>query len=172
MAFIARGSLLPFGAPVLLSKVITNSTTLSEGDSIKLTSGFVVAGTAAALVYGHVNSFVDGKDLGLNTDGTTGATLGSFRGTYTSASNNQTVGKVKAIIDISKHTLYSADMSAALGTTTGSNIEGNKFDITDKDTLNEGSISAATKQYNSFGVDVENSNNLVVNIYQSAVFGV
>jgi hypothetical protein len=133
MAFIGRGSLLPYGAPVLLSKVISNSLELSEGDSVKLTSGFVAANTAAALTYGHVNSFVDSKSLGLLTNGTTGA---------------------------------------ALGTTAGSNIEGNKFDITNKATLNEASVAATTKQYNSFGVDVEDSANLVVNVYQSAVFGV
>jgi hypothetical protein len=172
MAFIGRGSLLPYGAPVLLSKVISNSLELSEGDSVKLTSGFVAANTAAALTYGHVNSFVDSKSLGLLTNGTTGAALGSFYGTYTTASNNQTVGFVKALIDVSKHTLYSVDMSAALGTTAGSNIEGNKFDITNKATLNEASVAATTKQYNSFGVDVEDSANLVVNVYQSAVFGV
>lgn len=172
MAILPKGSLNPFGAPVLVSKILANSITVTEGDSVKFASGFVALGTTGALVAGHVTSIVTDKGVGLNTTGAVGAEMGSFVGTYLTASNNQTVGKVRATIDISKETLYSAEEDATIGTTTGSNLMGYFQDIVDEDTLDESTAATTAAQYFGWGVDPNNSANALVNIYESQVFGV
>lgn len=172
MAFNKIGSLNPHGAPVLVRQIVANSITITVNDSVKLASGFVALGTTGALVFGNVVSIGTEKGVGLNTTGAAGAEIGSFAGTYTTASNNQTVGKVKAEVDISKYTLYSAEVDAAIGTTTGSNLAGYTQDIVDEDTLDESTAATTTGQYMGWGVDPRNSAQAVVNIFESQVFGV
>ena len=77
MAFIARGTLNPHGAPVLRRDILANSITVTELDSVKYASGFVALGTAGALVAGHVVSITTDKGVGLETDGSAGAQSGS-----------------------------------------------------------------------------------------------
>lgn len=172
MAFTPNGTLSPFGAPVLKSQILANSITVTTNDSVKAASGFVTLGTAGVLVLGHVQSIVTNKGVGLNTTGVAGAEMGSFVNTYLTASNNQTVGFVRAMCDVSKETLYSAEVSAAIGTTTGSNLLGYFMDLTDEDTLNEGSAATTTCQYFNWGVDPLNTAQALVNVYESLVFGV
>jgi len=172
MAFINRGSLNPHGAPVLRHEIVANSITITELDSVKLSSGFVALGTAGALVFGHVNGIGTQFGVGLETTGAAGAEIGSFAGTYTTASTNQTSEKVKAEVDISKYSLYSADPDAAIGTTTGSNLLGYYTDIADEDNTDESTAIAATAQYFIHGVDPLDSGNQIVSIYESVVFGV
>jgi len=172
MAFKAVGSLNPHGAPVLRSQIISASLTLVEGDSVQLTSGFIAAGTAAALVFGHVTAFCTNSGVGLNTTGVAGAEMGSFVGTYLTSSTNTTVAKVKAVCDISKFSLYDGEESATIGSTTGSNLAGYSQDLTDKDTLNEGSALTTTGQYMGWGASPDTSTQARVNIFESQVFGV
>jgi hypothetical protein len=172
MAFKKIGSLDTHGAPVLRRGIITNSLATTILDSVKLTSGFVAAATAGTLVFGHIVAHKVSRGTGLTTTGVAGAEFGSYVNTYTAASNNQTVSQVVAEVDISKTTLYSAELSAAIGTTTGSNLAGYFMDVTDKDTLNEASAVATTAQYFNWGVDPDNTAQAVVNIYESQVFGV
>jgi hypothetical protein len=172
MAMIAVGSLNPHGAPVLRSEIAANSITLTESDSVKVTSGFVALGTAGALVFGHAVAIASNKGLGLDTTGAAGAEMGSFIGTFATASDNQTVAKVRAVCDISKFSLYSAELSAAVGGTTGSNLLGYKLDLSDEDTLDETTATTSTAQYNNWGLDPADSTKIIVNIYESQVFGV
>lgn len=172
MAIIAKGTLLPHGAPVIRRETLANSITVVESDSVKLASGFAALGTAGALVFGHVTAISTRTGIGLLTSGAAGAGMGSYLGTFTTASDNQTVAKVKAEVDISKFTLYSAELSAAIGGTTGSNLSGYKLDLSDEDTLDETSATTSTAQYNNWGVAPDNSANAYVNIYESQVFGV
>lgn len=172
MAMIAEGSLNPHGAPVLRSTIMTNSIVVTEFDSVKLASGFVALGTTGALVYGHVVSISTRNGVGLNSTGAAGAEFGSFVGTFTNPSNNQTVAKNKANVDISKYSLYSAEEDAAIGTTTGSNLAGYYQDLADEDTLDESTAATTTAQYFGWGVSPSNSANAMVNIAESVVFGV
>jgi len=178
MAFKAIGSLNPHGSVVLRRQILGNSITVTELDSIKLASGFAVLGTTATLVFGHAVSLSANKGVGLLTTGVAGASIGSFVGTFLTAANNQTVGFVKADIDVSKFTLYSAQESAAIGTTAGSNLAGYVQDLSTEKILSEASAAAPStvtttfKQYMGWGVDPSNSAQAVVNIYQSQVFGV
>ncbi len=172
MAFKKIGSLDSHGAPVLRAVTIANSITTSIIDSLKIASGFAALGTTGALVFGHLMNHRDKSGVGLASTGAAGAAFGSYVGTYLTASDNQTVGFVKAECDISKTSLYSAEEDAAIGTTTGSNLIGYTQDLADKDTLSESSALTTTGQYMGWGVDPENSAQAIVNIYESQVFGV
>lgn len=172
MAFIPVGSLDPHGAPILRKEILANSITATVNDSVKLSSGFVALGTTGALVFGHIRGIATNKDVGVQSTGASGAAFGSFVGAYTTASDNQTVAMVRAEVDISKTTLYSAEVDVAIGTTTGSNLAGYRMDITDEDTLDESTATTSTAQYGTFGVDPSNSAQAIVNIYESQVFGV
>lgn len=171
MAFKLSGSLSPYGGPILRSSIIGNSVVTSELHSVKVSSGFVALGTAAALVYGHVKALQTNEGVGLNTTGAAGAAMGSFVGTWTAASDNQTVGKVRAVVDISKETLYSVSPDAAIGTTTGSNLLGYYTNLADKANTGESSALTTILQYFIHGVDPLNSANQIVNVAQSLVFG-
>lgn len=172
MAFKPTGSLNPHGAPVLRASILSNSVAAVEEDSVKSSSGFLALGTTGALVFGHIRSINTFDGVGLNTDGTAGAVMGSFVGAYTAASDNQTVAKVVGMCDISKYSLYSADPDATIGTTTGSNLLGYKTDIVDEDNTDESTAATTTAQYYIWGVDIADSGNHIVNIYESEVFGV
>lgn len=172
MAFKQIGSLNPHGAPVLRREVITNSVVSTLADSVKLASGFVALGTAGAAVFGHVVGHATANEVGPSTTGAAGAAMGSYLGTYTAASDNQTVGMVTAVCDISKNTLYSAEVDATIGSTTGSNLAGYRMDLVDEDTLDEDSAATTSAQYNTWGTDPSDSSKAVVNIFESQVFGV
>lgn len=178
MAFTPRGSLSTNAAPVLRYAIVANSVVVTEQASVKLASGFVALGTTGALVFGHIVGIVTKEGVGLETDGTAGALIGSFQGTYTASSTNQTVAMVKVQVDISKFSLYSALENATIGTTTGSNLAGYNQDLSDSVTLSESSAAANTSaattagQYFGWGVDPLNSAQPIVQIYESQVFGV
>jgi len=171
MAFKQIGSLNPHGAPVMRRAIITDSVVSVLQDSIKLASGFAALGTAGVAVFGHVISHERADGVGVETSGAAGSQSGSYIGTYTASATNETVEKVVAVCDISKSTLYSAEVDAAIGTTTGSNLLGYNMDLTDEDTLDESSATTGTAQYFGWGVDSNNTAQAVVNIHESVVFG-
>lgn len=166
------GSTNPHGGPLLRSEILLNSVTITEGDAVITLSGFVSTATAGTLLFGNVSAIQTDKGVGLETTGVAGADTGSYAGTYLTASDNQTVAKVRAVVDISKNSLYSADPDAAIGTTTGSNLLGYHTDIADEDNTDEDTATTATAQYFIWGVDQLDSGNQVVSIYESVVFGV
>lgn len=166
------GTLNASQAPVLRKTIITNSVVTTVNDSVKISSGFGALGTTGALVFGHVVAHKSKLDVGLLTSGASGAEIGSYVGTFTAASDNQTVAKVTVECDVSKATLYSAENDATLGTTTGSNLLGYHIDLVDEDTLDESSAVTGTAQYHIWGVDPNDSTKSIVNVYESNVFGV
>jgi len=170
MAFSVIGSLVPYGGPVLRKDILANSITATVMDSVKYASGFVALGTTGASVLGHINGIVTQYGVGLNTSGAAGAGIGSFMGAFTTASDNQTVAKVAAEIDVSQFTLYSAEVDAAIGTTTGSNLAGYRMDLADEDTLDESTAATTTAQYATWGVDPANTAQAVVHVFESQVF--
>lgn len=165
------GTLGRFGGPLLVDRILTNSITVAVGDSVKTASGFAALGTAGARVLGHVESLVGADGLSPVKDGTYLANIGE---TYAVASDNQTVGKVSARVDIDQNSLYSAELDAAVGTTTlagGSGAAGKTFDLVDEDTLDESTSAETKQQYYSHGIDRNNTAQVVVNILESEVFG-
>lgn len=173
MAIQKFGSLDPHGAPVLRREIIANSQTLTNGDSLKVdTDGFVIPATAAAGVFGHLMGIGTDKGVGLNTTGVSGSEIGSFVGTFLTASDNETVGKVRAEVDVSQMTLYNADPAAGtFGTTTaGSDQLDVYFDLSDEESIDETSVIDTAAQYHSFGINPASSNQIVMNIFESTVF--
>lgn len=176
MAFRPEGSLVPYGGPVLRSEILANSQTVTVWDATKIdTDGFVIIGTAAAYVFGHITDISTNKGVGLNTTGASGSEIGSYVGTFTTASDNETVGMVRGVIDISQFTLYHSGAPAAgtFGTTTaGSGELGVSFDLSDEDSIDETSVTAqsgGTAQYFSWG-KVTGENAIIMNIQESQVF--
>lgn len=172
MAFKAVGKLgESYGGPILEARIITGSVVTTELDSVKLASGFIALGTTGASVFGHVTGIRTNKGVGLETSGATGAETGSFIGTFTAASDNTTVAMVRAECDISKNTIYSAEVDVAIATTTGSNLAGYFMDLTDEDTLDESTAATTAAQYATHGVDPNDSSKALVTIFESSVFG-
>lgn len=160
------------GAPIKVTRIAANSITVSELDAVTTdTDGFAALGSAAANVLGHVLAIRTNKGVGVDSTGAAGAEFGSFVGTFTTASDNETVGKVKVEVDITKNALYSAEVDAAIGSTPGSNLAGYFMDLADEDTLDESTAAATAAQYATHGVDIQDSSKAVVNIFESQVFG-
>lgn len=168
----------PYGAPCKLFRTIANSITITINDSVKLATGFIALGTTGALVFGHVQGIGTSKGMPMSSTGVAGADFGTFINAFATASNNQTVALFKAECDVSKFTLYSASLDAAIATTTGSNLPGYNMDITDNTQLSESSATATTTasttagQYAAHGVDPVNSARAIVSIFESQVFGI
>ena len=177
MAFKVSGSLAPWGGPLLRSEILASSITVTELDAVAFggggqasANGVLLLATAGTAVLGHVKAIVSNLGLGLDTDGTAGAATGTFAGTFLTATNNSAVALVRAQVDISQFTLYSAEYSAALGTTAGSGRPGRYVDLLDQNTLDEASAIDTTAQYHSWGVDPSDSTRVIANIFESSVF--
>ncbi len=171
MAILTKDSFDQMGGPVLRREIAKNSIVVTVGDSVKLAAGVLALGTAGASVYGHVAGITTLDGLGFNTDGTAGAALGSFLGTFTMPSDNQTVAKNKLQCNVSKLTLYTAEVDATIGSTTGSNLAGYFMDLVDEDTLDESTAATTAAQYATHGLDISDSTQAIVNIFESSVFG-
>lgn len=151
--------------------IVANSQTIAVGDAVQLDAdGFVIPAATSGAILGVVVELTNENGTGLITDGTTGAEMGSYRGTYTTASNNETVGKVKAMIDVSVDTLYSVGLDANPGTTTGSNKPAAKFNLANETTLDESTVTTPGTQFISMGVDRDDATRVIVKIL-SGVFG-
>lgn len=162
------GSLGRNGGPLLVDRIVANSVTIAVGDSVKTASGFAALGTTGARVLGHVESLVGPDGLSAVTDGTF---LGNLGSALVMDSDNQTVDEISARIDIDQLSLYSAELDADAGTTTGSNLAGYTMDLTDEDTLDESTAVETTGQYYSHGLNRNDTTKVVVNILESEVFG-
>ncbi len=171
MAFKHAGTLTPYGAPVKVAVIAKNSEVITELDSLKIASDFILRGTAGASVYGHAIALRTDKGVGFETTGAAGAATGSYVGTYTFASDNQTVGKAKVELDVSRESLYSAEVDATIGTTTGSNLRGYFMDLIDEDTLDESTAATTVAQYATHGADLKNTAQAIVSIHESGLFG-
>lgn len=162
------GSLGRSGGPLLVDRIITNSVTIAVGDSVKTASGFAALGTTGARVLGHVESLIGKDGLTPVKDGTY---LGNIGEAYTVESDNQTDKEIRARVDVDTASLYSAELDAAVGTTSGSNLAGKTFDLVDEDTLDESTVAETTAQYYSHGLDINETTRVVVNVLESEVFG-
>ena len=175
------GTLGRSGGPILVDRVIKNSVTVAIGDSVKTLAGFAALGTTGARVLGHVESFIGEDGLTPTKDGTLLQNLGQ---TFVAASDNQTVAEVRVRVDVDVMSQYSAELDAAAGSTTGSDLAGKYFNLADEDTLDESTVTedrltlsegapntAAFMQYYSQGLDRNNTAQVVVNIVNSEVFG-
>jgi hypothetical protein len=160
--FKLHGTLETTGAPVLKRLIIGNSQTLGVLESVKNTTGFIVRGTAGVSVVGHALNIGTDKGVGLeNFDSMEVVT----------DSDNTTVDKYKAEVDVSKMTLYSGLHDGTAGTT-GRQVFGYMVDLADHDELDESTTHATTaSQYLIWGQDGDEDNRAVVSIFESRIFG-
>lgn len=175
--FIKAGSLKSNAAPVLKKAIIGNNVVAVTNNGYKISSGFAALGTATALVFGHADAIETFAGVGQVTTGAAGSLPGSYLGTWTAASNNQTVDKVSILADISKDTLYSVTPSTTIATTTGSNLLGYFTQAEATQTIETTAVTTASfaattiSQYAIWGVDPQRSTNQLVAIYVSQVLG-
>lgn len=112
--FAYRGSLTGTKERSLISgaeTIITNSVVVSVGDAVLIsTGGFISLGTAGSRVYGIVIGVVGSQGEKLDPDAST-------LDTFTVASDNQTVALKRAIIDISKDSIWFNDADSSLART-------------------------------------------------------
>ena len=177
MAFKLSGTLAPWGGPLLRSEILASSITVVELDAVAFgggaqtsSNGVLILASAGTAVLGHVKAIVSNLGVGLDTDGTAGAATGTFNGSFLTAATNSATVLVRAQVDISQFTMYSAEMSAALGTTAGSGRPGKYIDLLDQNTLDEASAADVTAQYHSWGPDPDDSTRVIANIFESSVF--
>lgn len=155
---------------VTKSFVIGNSVEVSVGDAVTLDGGLVALGAgASADILGVVVDIVNEDGTPLVTDGTPGAELGSYRLTYTTASDNATVAKVKAVVNTSTTQVYEVELDAAAGTTAGSDAIGAKFDLADEASLDESTVGAAGATFQVVEFDTASDTTVFAKIAESSI---
>lgn len=169
MPFIYKGSVNPNGDRILNSDyTLADSTNFTVGDAVKLnTSNVLELSGAGNPTAGIIVGFVK-ADGGYVVDNGAG---GDYVNTYTTPSSNT----VKAVIDISKDSIYSVTLDAARGTTSGSEDNLTNFDVVAaSDQLDESTVAAAgsTAQFVCLKNDPDSnapSNSVLVRIQESQV---
>lgn len=150
--------------PILKSFVIDNSDTIKQGDLVMLnTDGHAVVGTATNLLLGWAETVVTSSGAPVAPDS-------GYEDRWTVDSDNETVDKHVVLVNVDPTAVYEIDFSAAIGTTSGSKV-GARFDITDKDTVNEASATAGSAQVALVETTDTTTRGRVV-ILESQLFGV
>lgn len=151
----------------LVKKIIANSEVIQVGEAVRLVSDFVVTCPAGSTIFGVVEGIVGPNGEVLTTNGA-GAVFDP-NGSYTAASDNQTVAMVSVLINTDERSIYSAPLDDTLGTTTGSNLAGYRMDHTSGGlTLDESTAATTDAQWVSWGLDPEASTTRVlVSIFES-----
>ena len=149
--FEYRGQINGAQNPILENLIIGNSVTVTVGDAVLLTTGFVALGTSSSVgIYGIVVGLVTDKGIDLNNPHV------SFTGTYTdssatyvAASDNQTVDKVRAVICPDPMALWYNDSSGTLTTA----MLKQHFKLSDEDQIDQSTNTAAVGQFQLWKLD-------------------
>ena len=156
------------------SYIIKNSATITVGDMIQASTGFMALAGAGGRILGCVIGLEDANHLDLdNAQATTGTgTWTSSTKTFIAASDNQTVDQVRAIVDVDPNTVYSGQPDAAIGTTTGSNLIGYYTDLpAASDQPDENTAVTTTAQLFIWGTDPENTARGLYSIAEHQIYG-
>jgi len=168
MPFVYKGDINNANSGrVLRDELLADSTTFTVGDAVKWdgTTGTLILWGAGGAGAGIIKQFVKANGAPVTDDGNGSDYVDTY---LTPASNT-----VRAIIDVSKTSLYSVAADAALGTTTGSDQPGVNLDlVAASDQLDESTVQAAgtTASFFSFAADPDPSapaNSLLVKIQES-----
>ena len=174
MAFKLYGSLAPDegrhiigGDAVPQKTIIENSGVVQIGDKVEWDAdGFILGGADSTATTDPVGIVVGVAKDGVPVDPDSGTT-----DTYTVASDNETVDKKYAIIDVSNNTLYTVPLDATAGTTTGSDLPGYELNAlaSDGSQLDESTAQASATgahSFHSWGEDPDTADNVIVNMKQ------
>jgi len=157
------------------SFLITNSATITVGDMVTLSSGYLIVALANTPIMGVVLGFTDKDGIDLSSSRlslSTGAYTASTR-TFVAGADNVTVDNVYAIIDVDPFSVWSAAPDAAIGTTPAAILKGQYTDLvaTAGDQPAEAAASSTQQQLFIWGVDPENSSNGLYSIAQHQLWG-
>lgn len=162
------GSLGNFGGPILVDRIIANSVTVSVGGAVKTLAGFAALVTTGDKILGVVEQVIGSNRLAVSTGSTY---RGNFGDTHAAASDNQTVDMDRVRVDIDKRSLYEVAPDAALATTSGSDLAGKTFDMATSLLVDESTVNITSQQVYSHGPSLVTTSSLVVNVFESEVFG-
>jgi hypothetical protein len=154
---IAKGEvnkIIPNALPFLMK----DSVTFKQGSAIKLASSTTVPGIDLAdatgdNVFGIVIGFLTKNNLppAIDTGGYGSGTLTETPAydQFAADSDNVLTEKTCALVILTKGLILSGNLDAAIGTTTGSDLAGNYFDISTSDCsqLDEDTVSASKATY-------------------------
>ena len=161
---------------ILVKVVLDASVDWQVGDVVSGGTGgegfngeVIVTDTASYHVVGVIQAIITDKGVSPSDNGCGGAFVDQYR----TAANNETAAKVSALVDISPFSVFSADLDDTIGTTTGSNRAFYYFNVDSGSAnhqLDEASAKAPSTgngQFVSWGVDPQDTNNLLVSINRS-----
>lgn len=154
------------------SFIISNSATITVGDMVSLSSGFIALAGADAPIMGVVVGLTDKHGIDLqNTKETADWTYTASTRTVVVNSDNTTVSQVKAIIDIDPFSVWSAATDNA-STDTQASLAGCYTDIVAaSDQADDDTAVTTQAQLFIWGVDPENSGNNLYSIAQHQLWG-
>ncbi len=162
---IYRGNISANGGRVLKEFLLADSTEFTIGDALKgngTTAGLILWGAGGAGL-GPIVEFRKSDGSPVTDDGAGG----DFADTYTTPASNTVV----AVVDVSKDSIYSIDLDAASGTTTGSDVPLVNIDLLAASAqLDESSVVAGTASFQLLGDDTDPnaaSNAVLVHIQES-----
>ena len=119
MAFVYKKSLNPNGGREITDFLLADSSTWSVGEAVSLSGDALTVAVfsgAGGSVCGVITAFVTADGSPVTDNGASG----DFVGDYTTPASNT----VRALIDISRSSLYSVTLDATAGTTAGSDMRG------------------------------------------------
>src|SRR3990167_1592977 len=119
------GSLDPHGGPILRTELLGNTISANIGLAVDSGEGSLQLDTAGALIFGHIDGFVNKVGMTPTANGNSG----DFTMWYLTTSTNGSVAKIKAVCDVSKYSLYTGDTDATINTTSGSGKFGYHTDL-------------------------------------------
>ena len=166
-------------SPVLVEVIIDNDDAISVGDMVKCyNAGNAEAATAAVPIFGVVHAIVDKYGIGIKPEKATMATVGDatvatgLDGAVTVADDNETVDLIKAVVDISRESIYSGDVTGTIGTTNSSEKLGASINLADKENIDETTATRSGQaQLYGWGTDPDDTGNLLVSIMESERYG-
>lgn len=163
----------------LVLRNLGNSQTFKVGDAVECyQNGVLTLGTAAQPLLGVIASFADSNGKPLPAPNlAAGTASGNDVSTVTTDASNS--DGYYAFVDVSRFTIYSAEISGTLGTTNDSDLPGARLDVNsagaDYDELLETTATrtiGTPANFYSHGVDPNDSTRLMVSLAMCEMEGV
>jgi len=150
--------------------IISDSATITVGDMIKLTSGFVALAAATYPIMGVVVGLVDKDGIDLSNSKQTGVDWTYTESTKTVVvdSDNTTVSQIKAIVDVDPFSVWSGETDNT-STDTQARLAGCYTDIVNASDQADDDTGATTQaQLFIWGADPESDTTKKANLYSIA----
>jgi hypothetical protein len=169
--FKYKKSFIGENARAINDYIIGDTQTLVVGYLVNLATGYLNPADTTERLLGVVVGFVDAQGRSLDDkEADYDGTYTASSNTYVSAADNTTDKKIRALVDISPYSIYSATPDATIGTTTGSNLPGYYCD-TSTSAPDESGASTSAAQLNIWGLDPDDSTKGLYSIAEHQLFG-